>query len=64
MRVSLVLELYEKQGQALTNTLEVESSDLEFFREILSVPEQDPLMYGSYKIEINLATIRFSKSMD
>ena len=51
MRVSLVLELYEKQGQALKNTLEVESSDLEFFRSILSVPEQDPLMYGSYKID-------------
>ncbi|WP_261335437.1 colicin E3/pyocin S6 family cytotoxin [Rhizobium leguminosarum] len=33
MQVSLVLELYEKQGQVLKNTLDVEFSDLEFFRQ-------------------------------
>ncbi|MGR8965984.1 DUF7683 domain-containing protein [Rhizobium leguminosarum] len=51
MQVSLVLELYEKQGQVLKNTLDVEFSDLEFFRRVLSVPDHDPLMYGSYKID-------------
>lgn len=51
MQVSLVLELYEKHGQVLKNTLDVEFSDLEFFRRVLSVPDQDPLMYGSYKID-------------
>jgi len=51
MQVSLVLELYEKQGQVLKNSLHVELSDLEFFKRVLSVPDHDPLMFGSYKID-------------
>ncbi|WP_027690435.1 DUF7683 domain-containing protein [Rhizobium leguminosarum] len=51
MQVSLVLELYEKHSQVLKNTFDVEFSDMEFFRRVLSVPDHDQLMYGSYKID-------------
>lgn len=51
MTVSLVLELYKKQGGRLANMLVVEESDRDFLREILSVPNEDPLMYGAYRID-------------
>ncbi|WP_446689026.1 hypothetical protein [Rhizobium laguerreae] len=47
----------------MKNTLDVEFSDLEFFRRVLSVPDQDPLMYGSYKID-KISIVKFSASMD
>ncbi|WP_442638232.1 DUF7683 domain-containing protein [Rhizobium leguminosarum] len=61
MQVSLVLELYEKHSQVLNNTLDVDFSDLEFFRRVLSVPDHDPLMYGSYKIDDISNTEIFNK---
>lgn len=51
MRVSLVIELYEKNGRKLVNILELEASDPEFFKETLSVPGDDPLVYGAYRID-------------
>ncbi|KXF74791.1 hypothetical protein ATN84_22465 [Paramesorhizobium deserti] len=50
MGIYLVVSLFQRDGDGLTNMLQLEESDLQFFRETLNVPEEDPLLYGEYQI--------------
>ncbi|WP_438860890.1 DUF7683 domain-containing protein [Agrobacterium pusense] len=51
MNVCLVVEIYEKKGRNRLNVLQLEESNLQFFRTIMNVPDDDPYMYNSYKVD-------------
>ncbi|WP_425350197.1 DUF7683 domain-containing protein [Phyllobacterium phragmitis] len=50
MGVYLVISLFQRDGDDLVNMLQLEDSDLQFFRETLNVLDEDPLLYGEYQI--------------
>ncbi|TMV04509.1 DUF7683 domain-containing protein [Brucella haematophila] len=52
MAICLVIDLFHRDRDELVTMLQLEESDLQFFRETLCVPDEDPLMYGAYKIDV------------
>lgn len=50
MGIYLIISMFQSEGAALVNMLQLENSDLQFFREVLNVPDEDPLLYGEYQI--------------
>lgn len=50
MGIYFVINMFQKEGAKLMNMLQLENSDLQFFRETLSVTDEDPLLYGEYQV--------------